>query len=585
MVSEPGGWPSWADAGLRTVSAPGAPSAGRRASRTARKPGGDDLRLWSRLRARVGRRRPVLAAEAAEEGAWSGGRPQVRGLQLEALLGVGAHGEVWRAVRLGDGTEVAVKIARHGPRGPAARERLERELAFLVGCRHPHLVPLLGRPPLPGGGVALEMPLMAGGSLADLVRRRGPLPPGEVITLLVPLAQCLADLHRGGLTHADVAPGNVLLDATGKPFLADLGLAQALGASGPGGGTPGFADPDQPGPGPAGDVRALAAVAWYALTGAAPGPLDRPVRRSPESGAPLDAPSVRERLVAALLPALAADPDERPGPGDLAASVWSCGQAEPIRVAAGGSMPSVADAGPLPAELRSSAGAGPAGATGRVRPTRRAGRPAGRRPRRALAGGVVGALVVGLVALLGWLLLPPHDGQGQAPAAVAAAAPNASGAAGQDAGTTVAPTASGAVGEDPFASVLRALTVRRAQAITAGDTRLLDGVDEPGSAAWRADDQLIEQLRDAGLQVADLRIQLQQVSTLQQGPGSALVRVASRTDAYRQVLATGSAGSAPARASPGPAVAATVPQSRSSTVRVRLVQTAAGWRVREVLAG
>ena len=83
--------------------------------------------------------------------------------------------------------------------------------------------------PLADGRVALVMPLLRGGSLAALVRARGHLGPGEVVTVLAPVAGALGRLHAAGVVHGDVSPGNVLLDLDGRPVLADLGVGRVLG--------------------------------------------------------------------------------------------------------------------------------------------------------------------------------------------------------------------------------------------------------------------------------------------------------------------------------------------------------------------
>src|SRR4051794_9337704 len=174
----------------------------------------------------------------AGDGGWArpgrdpaSGAPAVPGTVLIRSLGAGGHGQVWLATDLVSGDQVAIKVCR--PTGPAsdppveaavdgaagdgaagdgvAAARLAREVALLRRIDHPHVVRLRRVVDLPdGAGRALVMDHAVGGSLADLVDIRGPLPAGEAATVLVPLARTLGDLHERGLVHGDLTPSNVL---------------------------------------------------------------------------------------------------------------------------------------------------------------------------------------------------------------------------------------------------------------------------------------------------------------------------------------------------------------------------------------
>ncbi len=171
---------------------------------------------------------------------------------------------------MGTGRAVALKVL-HGPgRGEPSR----RESALQRRIDHPHLLTLLRTTRTTDGRTALVTELAAGGSLAALVRARGGLDPGEVVTVLTPLAGALADLHDRGVVHGDVSAGNVLFLADGRPVLADLGTAGLLGVDPATHATPGYADPAVArgaGLAPASDVHALGALAWFALTASVAG--------------------------------------------------------------------------------------------------------------------------------------------------------------------------------------------------------------------------------------------------------------------------------------------------------------------------
>ncbi|HEX2576564.1 MAG TPA: protein kinase, partial [Aquihabitans sp.] len=171
-------------------------------------------------------------------------RRDLNGYRLDQLLGVGGTAEVWSAwPDAPDAEAVAIKRRRAGV-GAASDGSLLAEAELLRAVRHPHLVPVLdvvADPP----GVALVVPLLAGGSLRDLLDERGTLAAGEVVAVLGPIAAAVAALHRHGVSHGDLKPENVLLDAGGWPVLGDVGTAQPLGT--PAGtarhATPAYLDP------------------------------------------------------------------------------------------------------------------------------------------------------------------------------------------------------------------------------------------------------------------------------------------------------------------------------------------------------
>ena len=121
--------------------------------------------------------------------------------------------------------------------------------------------------------VALVLELLAGGSLAGLLARRGRLRPGEVVTAIAPVAAALAHAHGNGVVHGDLSPGNIVFTAEGRPVLTDLGVARVLGEAAAAEVTPPYVDPTVArggAPGPASDVFGVAAAAFHALTGIAP---------------------------------------------------------------------------------------------------------------------------------------------------------------------------------------------------------------------------------------------------------------------------------------------------------------------------
>ena len=192
--------------------------------------------------------------------------------ELVAVHGRGGSASVYRAVDRRDGRLVAVKLFAHGVQGPD-RHRQDRELTTLARLEHPGLVMLLD-----GGAdddrAFLVMEFIDGPGLAEALTD-GPLPVERVVRLGARLAAALAYVHAYGVTHRDVKPANVLLDATGEPFLADFGIALLVDATRVTAtdaliGTAAYMAPEQLRDAqvdPAADVYALGLVLLEAVTG------------------------------------------------------------------------------------------------------------------------------------------------------------------------------------------------------------------------------------------------------------------------------------------------------------------------------
>lgn len=248
--------------------------------------------------------------------------------RLDALVGRGTAGSVWRATRTGPVAQVvAVKRAR-ADAGEDGAERLRREAGILADLDHPHIVRVIDVLD-EGDGVAIVMSYARGGSLHDLLAERGRLAPGPVVAVLSRVADALASAHRHGVFHGDVKPANILFTTDGEPLLGDFGVAQHLtpGRAGLDGvrglgtveGTVGYVDPalvETGHPDPRSDVYGLAVVAYRCLTGRLPHTGDdaRATLAAAETG---DHPSLCDDAVAPVLAelveqGLARNPDHRP---------------------------------------------------------------------------------------------------------------------------------------------------------------------------------------------------------------------------------------------------------------------------------
>lgn len=191
---------------------------------------------------------------------------------LEAHVGRGATGDVYRARHRVTGSVAAVKVLR-GTQAtrPAFGRWLAREARAIARLRHPHILPLFEV-----GPEHLATGFVDG---VDLGRRaRALFDPAAKLKLLLQAGSALAHAHEAGVLHLDVKPANILVDRNDSAFLADFGLARIVGerADLPSGGTPPFMAPEllEGCVGPAADQyafgRTIAAVLGEAPLPAAP---------------------------------------------------------------------------------------------------------------------------------------------------------------------------------------------------------------------------------------------------------------------------------------------------------------------------
>lgn len=246
---------------------------------------------------------------------------------LIAKLGQGGMGVVYRAHQFSLDREVAVKLLAAGPwASPGFIERFRQEAQSAARMQHPNIVTIheIGEQ---DGLPFFSMRLVRGPSLAERIRGEGALAPRQAAALMRQVAEAVDYAHRLGVLHLDLKPGNVLLDESGEPMVADFGLARRLEetlAADSGGeisGTPSYMAPEQAAGdgrlGMATDVYALGATLYETLTARPPfrGATARetleqvvrssaPVPRSFDTRIPLD-------LQAICMRCLRKDPGER----------------------------------------------------------------------------------------------------------------------------------------------------------------------------------------------------------------------------------------------------------------------------------
>lgn len=151
---------------------------------------------------------------------------------LEGRLGRGGMGEVWRAKRLDDGLEVAVKLLREDlARDESAKKRFVREARTAAAVTHPNVVALYDvhesdETPF------LVMELLHGETLGERLRRKGALGVAETAAVLLPVFDAVEAAHAAGVVHRDLKPDNVYLARDGAERVSvrvlDFGIAKQV---------------------------------------------------------------------------------------------------------------------------------------------------------------------------------------------------------------------------------------------------------------------------------------------------------------------------------------------------------------------
>ncbi|WP_280886289.1 serine/threonine-protein kinase [Streptomyces sp. LBL] len=214
---------------------------------------------------------------------WANSRVIAGRYRLEAQLGRGGMGVVWRASDQLLGRSVAVKelpldetLSAEGAR--RQRERTLREASAVAQLSHPHIIVVHDvvehdeRP-------YIVMELIEGGSLAERIAAHGPVDADEAARIGIALLGALRAAHAAGVLHRDIKPANVLVEeGTGRVVLTDFGIAQVAGAAtltetGAFVGSPEYTAPERmsgAGTGPPSDLWSLGALLCTVLSGESP---------------------------------------------------------------------------------------------------------------------------------------------------------------------------------------------------------------------------------------------------------------------------------------------------------------------------
>ena len=253
--------------------------------------------------------------------------PEIEGLTWVRALGSGGFADVHLYRQSLPARDVAVKVVRD-PTESGSVDEMHREAdATAAVAGHPAVIELHGAGTTEDGRPYLIMEYCPVADIGEQARAR-PMAVDRTLDLIIRVCGGVEALHRAGLVHRDIKPSNIMLDAYGRPVLADFGVAAPIGELEPGrldGFSVLWAPPEQQDARthahPTQDVWALAATTWTLLTGRSPfeDPLGdngafavaHRVRSGRLRG--LGRPDAPAQLEGVLRAAMALDPLERTG--------------------------------------------------------------------------------------------------------------------------------------------------------------------------------------------------------------------------------------------------------------------------------
>ena len=185
---------------------------------------------------------PSRPAVRRADGPFQAGQQIGHRYTILKLLGSGGMGAVYQAFDHELGVAVAIKVIRPAAQSDAtaAKElelRFKRELVLARQVTHKHVVRIHDLGEIDGIKY-LTMPLVEGDTLANLMRKIGPMPLPRVIKIAQQVAQGLAAAHEKGVVHRDLKPENIMIEReadepvplSGDALIMDFGIARSVDA-------------------------------------------------------------------------------------------------------------------------------------------------------------------------------------------------------------------------------------------------------------------------------------------------------------------------------------------------------------------
>jgi serine/threonine protein kinase len=271
--------------------------------------------------------------------------------ELRSLLGTGDTSEVFKAYDTVNDRVVALKLVRAKiARDSGFQQRFWRDIRIAARLREPHVIPVQNFGEI-DGVLFVDMQLVEGGSLRDLLREQGALGPSRAASIAGQVARALDAAHAGGLVHGDIKPEHVLLTHDDFAYLVDFGVGRS--------GSLAYMAPERfsGGFGPQTDIYSLACVLYECLTGQPPFEGAEQEVRDAHLFSPPPRPSIMRRGIGrglddVIAGAMAKQPGARyasAGQFARAAREVASPAYEPVPAGAGPSQPPLPRTRPFPA--------------------------------------------------------------------------------------------------------------------------------------------------------------------------------------------------------------------------------------------
>jgi Flp pilus assembly protein TadD/predicted Ser/Thr protein kinase len=245
--------------------------------------------------------------------------------EILQLLGEGGMGAVYKARDRELERDVALKLIRPElARNPETLARFKQELLLARQVTHRNVIRIfdIGQA---GGFKFITMEYLDGRDLRGLLREKGKLAPEEAVKIILQICRALEVAHGEGVIHRDLKPQNIMLDANGRAYVMDFGIARSaylpgMTQTGALVGTPEYMSPEQAKGeklGERSDLFSLGVILYELLTGQSPYHSDTPLatlwRRMQEKAKPLIEvdPTIPQPLSDIVAKALEIDPKDR----------------------------------------------------------------------------------------------------------------------------------------------------------------------------------------------------------------------------------------------------------------------------------
>jgi tetratricopeptide (TPR) repeat protein/predicted Ser/Thr protein kinase len=245
--------------------------------------------------------------------------------EILQLLGEGGMGAVYKAHDRELERDVALKLIRSElVRNPEILARFKQEIILARQVTHRNVIRLFDLNQA-GGFKFITMEYLDGRDLRAVLREKGKLPPEEAAKIILQICRALEAAHAEGVIHRDLKPQNIMLDANGRAYVMDFGIARSaylpgMTQTGALVGTPEYMSPEQA-KGEKLDERSdlfsLGVIFYELLVGTSPYHSDTPLatlwRRIQEKAKPLSEidPTIPKPVSDIVAKSLEIDPKDR----------------------------------------------------------------------------------------------------------------------------------------------------------------------------------------------------------------------------------------------------------------------------------